>query len=90
MITSEQTNRCIADQQIKNVAKLLNGKLIRRVFKDSSGNQWRALIVEYPDTLAVDGERGSDRPGVRGQEDEVRPAEVNVNSRFDEGLCDWP
>ena len=90
MIDQNQMDRILVDQQLKNVAKLLNGKLIRKVFKDSSGNQWRAVIIEYPDPVGADEGRSGVRRDVRGQEDEIRPTEVDVNSRFEQGLCDWP
>ena len=90
MIDQNQMDRILVDQQLKNVAKLLNGKLIRKVFKDSSGNQFRAVIIEYPDPVGADEGRSGVRRDVRGQEDTVRPAKVDIDSRFDEGLRDWP
>ena len=89
-MSNEATNKVIADQQVENIAKLLNGRIIRRVSKDSSGAIWRSITVEYADTSGTDGERDGVRRDVRGQEDEIRPTEVDVNSRFEQGLCDWP
>ena len=49
------TNLAIANQQLKNVAKLLNGKLIRTV-RTEDGRVIRAVIIEYADPTETEGE----------------------------------
>lgn len=43
------TKRILAEQQIKNAATLLNGKLSRLIVSDHSGKVSYKLVIEYED-----------------------------------------